>query len=262
MVILEAMNKRLQKILSEMGISSRRKAEEIILEGRITVNGKIATLGTKADLAKDHIKVDGKLLVRPEPRVYIMLNKPKNVVTSLHDPEGRPTVKDLLKGVKYRVFPVGRLDFDSEGLLLLTNDGDFAQAVLHPSKNISKTYLVKVKGDPEEKRMDKLRSGVRLEEGLTAPARVKKIRTTENNSWLEITIHEGKKRQIRRMLEEIGHLVLKLNRTRINGLELGRLRPGEYRFLTPDELDTIKKEVYDAVRRKPRLSRSVHKEEQ
>ena len=194
MVILEAMNKRLQKILSEMGISSRRKAEEIILEGRITVNGKIATLGTKADLAKDHIKVDGKLLVRPEPRVYIMLNKPKNVVTSLHDPEGRPTVKDLLKGVKYRVFPVGRLDFDSEGLLLLTNDGDFAQAVLHPSKKISKTYLVKVKGDPEEKRMDKLRSGVRLEEGLTAPARVKKIRTTENNSWLEITIHEGKEK--------------------------------------------------------------------
>ncbi len=224
MVILNLMEKRLQKILSEMGITSRRKAEEFILEGRVTVNGKIATLGTKADFAKDHIKVDGKLLVRLEPRVYIMFNKPKNVVTSLHDPEGRPTVKDYLKGLKYRVFPVGRLDFDSEGLLLLTNDGDFAQAVLHPSKKISKTYLVKVKGDPDDKKIDKLRSGIKLEEGLTAAARVKKIRKTENNSWLEISIHEGRKRQIRRMLEEIGHPVLKLSRIRINGLEMSRLR--------------------------------------
>ena len=244
MLILNLMEKRLQKILSEMGITSRRKAEEFILEGRVTVNGKIATLGTKADLARDHIKVDGKHLVRPEPRVYIMFNKPKNVVTSLHDPEGRPTVKDFLKGIKYRVFPVGRLDYDSEGLLLLTNDGDFAQAVLHPSKKISKTYLVKVKGEPGEKRMETLRSGVKLEEGLTAPAKVKKIRTTENNSWLEITIHEGRNRQIRRMLEEIGHPVLKLNRTRINSLDLARLRRGEYRFLTPAELDTINKEIY------------------
>jgi 23S rRNA pseudouridine2605 synthase len=246
MVILNSMEKRLQKILSEMGITSRRKAEELILEGRVTVNGKIAILGTKADLAADHIKVDGKLLLRPEPRVYLMLNKPRNVVTSLHDPEGRPTVKDFLKGVKYRVFPVGRLDFDSEGLLLLSNDGDFAQAVLHPSKKISKTYLVKVKGDPEEKKIEKLRSGVKLEEGLTAPARVKKVRTMENNSWLEITIHEGRKRQIRRMLEEIGHPVLKLSRTRINGLTLDRLKPGEYRFLTPEELDKIKKEIHGA----------------
>lgn len=261
MVILNLMEKRLQKILSEMGIASRRKAEEFILEGRVTVNGKIATLGTKADFAKDHIKVDGKLLVRREPRVYIMFNKPKNVVTSLHDPEGRPTVKDYLKGLKYRVFPVGRLDFDSEGLLLLTNDGDFAQAVLHPSKKVSKTYLVKVKGDPEEKKIDRLRSGIRLEEGLTAAARAKKIRKTENNSWLEISIHEGRKRQIRRMLEEIGHPVLKLSRIRINGLEMGRLSPGEYRFLKPEELDKIKKEVYDVVK-KSRLSRSVQEKEQ
>jgi 23S rRNA pseudouridine2605 synthase len=244
MLKLNLMEKRLQKILSEMGITSRRKAEEFILDGRITVNGKIATLGTKADLSRDHIKVDGKHLVRPEPRVYIMFNKPKNVVTSLHDPEGRPTVKDFLKGIKYRVFPVGRLDYDSEGLLLLTNDGDFAQAVLHPSKKISKTYLVKVKGEPGEKKMETLRSGVKLKEGLTAPAKVKKIRTTENNSWLEITIHEGRNRQVRRMLEEIGHPVLKLNRTRINSLDLARLRRGEYRFLTPDELDTINKEIY------------------
>jgi 23S rRNA pseudouridine2605 synthase len=237
------MEKRLQKILSEMGITSRRKAEDLIFEGRVTVNGRIATIGTKADPVKDHIKVDGKLLIRPEPKVYIMFNKPKNVVTSLHDPEGRPTVKDFLKGVKYRVFPVGRLDYDSEGLLLLTNDGDFAHAVLHPSKKISKTYLVKVKGILEEDEIEKLRAGVKLVEMLTAPAKVKRIRKTENNSWLEMTIYEGKKRQIRRMLEKTGHDVLKLKRISVDGLELGKLEPGTFRYLTPEERDKIKKEV-------------------
>jgi len=237
------MEKRLQKILSEMGITSRRKAEDLIFEGRVTVNGRIATIGTKADPVKDHIKVNGKLLIRPEPKVYIMLNKPKDVVTSLHDPEGRPTVKDFLKGVKYRVFPVGRLDYDSEGLLLLTNDGDFAHAVLHPSKKISKTYLVKVKGIPEEDKIEKLKTGVKLVERMTAPVKVKRIRETENNSWLEIIIYEGKKRQIRRMLEKIGHDVLKLKRIRVDGLELGKLEPGTFRYLTPEERDKIKKEV-------------------
>ena len=237
------MEKRLQKILSEMGITSRRKAEDLIFEGRVTVNGRIATIGTKADPVKDHIKVDGKLFIRPEPKVYIMFNKPKNVVTSLHDPEGRPTVKDFLKGVKYRVFPVGRLDYDSEGLLLLTNDGDFAHAVLHPSKKISKTYLVKVKGILEEDKIEKLKTGVKLVERMTAPVKVKRIRETENNSWLEIIIYEGKKRQIRRMLEKIGHDVLKLKRIRVDGLELGKLEPGTFRYLTLEERDKIKKEV-------------------
>lgn len=237
------MEKRLQKILSEMGITSRRKAEDLIFEGRVTVNGRIATIGTKADPVKDHIKVDGKLLIKPEPKVYIMFNKPKNVVTSLHDPEGRPTVKDFLKGVKYRVFPVGRLDYDSEGLLLLTNDGDFAHAVLHPSKKISKTYLVKVKGILEEDKIEKLKTGVKLVERMTAPVKVKRIRETENNSWLEIIIYEGKKRQIRRMLEKTGHDVLKLKRIRVDGLELGKLEPGTFRYLTPEERDKIKKEV-------------------
>ncbi len=226
-----------------MGIASRRKAEELIIEGRITVNGRIATIGMKADPVKDHIKVDGKLLIRSEPKVYIMLNKPKNVVTTLYDPEGRPTVKDFLKGVKYRVFPVGRLDYDSEGLLLLTNDGDFAHAVLHPSKKISKTYLVKVKGILEEDKIEKLKTGVKLVERMTAPVKVKRIRETENNSWLEIIIYEGKKRQIRRMLEKIGHDVLKLKRIRVDGLELGKLEPGTFRYLTPEERDKIKKEV-------------------
>jgi 23S rRNA pseudouridine2605 synthase len=237
------MEQRLQKILAQMGIVSRRKAEELILEGRVTVNGRIATIGMKADLARDHIKVDGKLLIRPEPKVYIMLNKPKDVVTSLSDPEGRPTVKDFLGGVRYRVFPVGRLDYDSEGLLLMTNDGDFANAVLHPSKKIPKTYLVKVKGILEEKEMEKLRKGMKLLDVMTAPAKVKKIRKTENNSWLEITIYEGKKRQIRRMLEETGHPVLKLRRIRIDGLEIGNLKPGAYRYLTTEEMDKIKKEI-------------------
>jgi len=237
------MEKRLQKIFSEMGIASRRKAEELITEGRVTVNGRIATLGTKADPVKDHIKIDGKLLLRSEPKVYIVLNKPKNVVTSLYDPEGRLTVKDFLKGVKYRVYPVGRLDYDSEGLLLLTNDGDFAHAVLHPSKKISKTYLVKVKGLPEEKEIDKLKTGVKLIDGITAPAKVKKIRITENNSWLEMTIYEGRKRQIRRMLEKIDHPVLKLKRIKINGIELGKIETGEYRYLTPEEVNKMKREV-------------------
>jgi 23S rRNA pseudouridine2605 synthase len=237
------MEKRLQKILSEVGIASRRKAEEIIVEGRVTVSGRVATLGTKADPSKEHIKVDGKLISSPEPKVYIIFNKPRDVVTSLRDPEGRPTVKDFLKGIRYRVYPVGRLDFDSEGLLLLTNDGDFAHAVLHPSKNIPKTYHVKVKGNPEDAEIQKLRAGVKLEDGLTAPAQVRMIKKAENNTWIEMTIHEGRKRQIRRMLEMVGRPVLKLKRTRINGIELGKLVSGRYRYLTPEEVGRIKKEI-------------------
>ncbi|MDQ7786470.1 MAG: pseudouridine synthase [Thermodesulfovibrionales bacterium] len=236
------MEKRLQKILSEMGIASRRKSEELILEGRVTVNGQVAMLGTKADAAKDHIKLNGKLLIRPEPKVYLMFHKPRGVVTTLSDPEGRPTVKDFLKKVKYRVFPVGRLDYDSEGLLLLTNDGDFAQSLLHPSKKIFKTYLVKAKGEPDEAKIQKLREGIKLMEGVTAPAKIKKLRKTENNTWFEMTIHEGKKRQIRRMFKEINHPVLKLTRTKFGGLSLGDLKSGGYRFLTAEEIEKLKRE--------------------
>jgi len=237
------MEQRLQKTLSEMGIASRRKAEELILEGRVTVNGRVATIGMKADPAKDHIKLNGKLLIRPEPKVYLMFNKPAQVVTSLLDPEGRPTIKDFMKGVKYRIYPVGRLDYDSEGLLLLTNDGDFTQALLHPSKKIPKTYLVKVKGVPGEEQIHKLRTGIKLEDGMTAPAKIEKLRKTENNAWFEMTIHEGRKRQIRRMFDTVGHSVLKLKRIRINGIELKDLKPGGYRYLTPAEVYKIKKEV-------------------
>ncbi len=227
-----------------MGVASRRKAEELIAEGRVKVNGRIAEIGMKADIAKDHIKVDGKLLTRPEPKVYLMFNKPRRVVTSLSDPEGRPTIKDFLQRVKYRVFPVGRLDYDSEGLLLITNDGDFAQSVLHPSHEVSKTYLVKVEGTIPDSSIEKLRRGVRLEDGMTAPARVKKTRVgkaAENNQWLEVIIHEGKKRQVRRMLEKVGHSVLKLKRVAVNGLKLGDLKPGGHRSLTLEEVENLLK---------------------
>lgn len=229
--------------MAQMGIASRRKAEEIIAEGRVTINGAIATLGMKADPSKDHIKVDGKLLIRPEPKVYLMFNKPKNVVTSLADPQGRPTVKDYLTGIRYRVFPVGRLDFDSEGLLLLTNDGDFANVVLHPSKKIPKTYVVKVKGTIADDKVQKLRQGVRLEDGRTLPARVRFVRQSENNSWIEITITEGKKRQVRRMVEAVGHPALKLRRISIDGVKLSGLKIGEIRPLTDRELQSLKQEI-------------------
>lgn len=237
------MELRIQKIIAQMGIASRRGAEELISEGRVTVNGKIAELGMKADPARDHIKVDGRLLVRREPKVYLMFNKPRGVVTSLADPEGRPTVKDFLKGVKYRVFPVGRLDYDSEGLLLLTNDGDFANALMHPAGKVPKTYVVKVKGMMEDDKIKRLRAGVRLEDGKTQPAKVRFVRQSESNSWIEITITEGRKRQVRRMVEAVGHPALKLRRIGVDGLKLSGLKAGELRPLTEKELQTLKKEI-------------------
>ncbi len=237
------MEQRLQKIIAEMGLASRRRAEEFIIEGRVTVNGKAATIGMKADTLRDHIKVDGKLLFRPEKKVYYILNKPRGVVTSMSDPEGRPTVCDFLKGIRQRVYPVGRLDFDSEGMLLVTNDGEFAHAVLHPSKKIPKTYLVKIKGMIEDESIEKLRKGIRLDRAVTAPAKVRRFRKIESNSWIEIVIYEGKKRQIRRMLERVGHSVIRLMRIRINGLEMGALKPGECRQISSEEMGILKKEL-------------------
>lgn len=248
MVLFIPMKQRLQKILAQMGIASRRKAEELILEGMVTVNGETATLGMKADPTGDYIKVGGKLVSGPMHRgkqqAYFMFHKPDGVMTTLSDPEGRPTVKDFLGGIKYRIYPVGRLDYHSEGLLLMTNDGDFANAILHPSRKIPKTYSVKIEGILDAKAMEKLRRGVRLDEdGFTMPARVKKIRETESSSWVEITIYEGKKRQVRRMLEKVGHPVMRLKRIAIDGLKLGDLKPGKIRQLTREELLTIKKEI-------------------
>ncbi|RJQ47426.1 MAG: rRNA pseudouridine synthase [Nitrospiraceae bacterium] len=237
------MEERLQKILAKCGIASRRKAEEMILEGMVTVNGAPAALGMKADLERDHIKVKGKLIRTPERKVYLILNKPEKCLTTMSDSEGRTTVKDFLKGVKGHVFPVGRLDYNTEGLLIMTNDGDMANAILHPSRKIPKTYLLKVDGLIEEKEIKKLEDGVRLDDGVTAPAKIKKVRKTEANSWLEMTIYEGRKRQIRRMMERVGHSVIKLKRIRINGISLGRMEPGAFRYLKPEEVKKLKKEV-------------------
>jgi len=235
------MEMRIQKILAQMGLASRRRADEMVSEGRVTVNGKTATPGTKADPERDHIKLDGKLLTGTrEQKVYFMFNKPVNVMTTLDDPQGRPTVKDFLKKVKQRTFPVGRLDFDSEGLLILTNDGDLAHTILHPSKKTPKTYKVKIKGVLEDKDIERLTNGLYLRDGKTAPAKVRKLRKLKENSWVEITITEGRKRQVRRMFDAVGHTVSKLIRIRIGQLDLGKLGPGELRVLSDDEIESLK----------------------
>ncbi|HET6675599.1 MAG TPA: pseudouridine synthase [Nitrospiraceae bacterium] len=235
------MEVRLQKLIAGTGLASRRKAEEMIAAGRVTVNGRIVReLGTKVDADKDHVKVDGRHIRSAQPYVYIILHKPKNVMSTLHDPEGRPTVKDFLPGVTVRVFPVGRLDFDSEGLMLLTNNGELAQTLLHPKYHVPKTYLVKVKGVLKEEEIQALETGVQLDDGVTAPAHIKKIRKAESNSWVEITIHEGRKHQVKRMLEAVGHPVLKLVRIRMGSLVLGHMAPGEYRFLADREANALR----------------------
>lgn len=235
------MLERIQKIMAQGGIASRREAERLILDGRVTLNGKVVEeLGTKADTEKDYIKVNGRLITRPEPKTYIMLFKPRGYVTTSKDPEGRPTVMELLEKVKVRVFPVGRLDYDTEGLILCTNDGDLAHRLQHPSHEIPKTYLVKVDGVPTQDGIVKLRNGIKLKDGMTAPARVKIIKKAEANSWLEIIIHEGRNRQIKRMFEAIGHSVIKLKREGLAFLSLGDLKPAEYRHLTAEEIKKLK----------------------
>lgn len=235
---------RLQKMIAGTGLSSRRKAEALIAAGRVTVNGKVVTeLGTKVDPERDHVKVDGKHLEGAQPFVYLVLNKPKNVMSTLNDPGGRPTVKDFLHGVSVRVFPVGRLDFDSEGLMLLTNNGDLAQALLHPRYHVPKTYLIKVKGVLTDEEIAQLQRGVKLEDGMTSPAVVKKVKIAQQNSWLEITIREGRKHQVKRMLEAVGHLVIKLMRVKMGPLTLGDLGSGEFRFLTDREANALRELV-------------------
>ncbi len=238
---LEHMHIRLQKVIADSGLASRRKAEELIRHGRVTVNGALVTeLGTKIDPGKDHVKVDGRHIKPAPPHVYVMLNKPKGFVSTMKDPEGRVTIADLLDGVKVRVFPVGRLDFDSEGLVLLTNHGELAQALLHPKFHVPKTYLVKVKGVLSEEEIGQLEWGVKLDDGLTSPAVVKKVRKAEANSWVELTIHEGRKHQVKRMCEAVGHPVLKLVRVRFGPLTLSHLALGRYRYLTDREANALR----------------------
>jgi 23S rRNA pseudouridine2605 synthase len=232
---------RLQKILSQAGVASRRQAEQIILEGRVTVNGAVVSeLGSKADIERDHIKVDGKLLRPPKHLVYIALNKPNNTVTTVSDPEGRATVMELLRGVKERVYPVGRLDYHSEGLLLLTNDGEVANAVMSAATHLAKTYVVKVKGNLTEEQAETFRRGVPLSGRRTMPAGLKLIREGDN-PWYEVRLTEGRNQQIRLMFKHFGHLVEKLKRVRIGPLELGPLKPGEFRYLSEEEVRKLKR---------------------
>jgi 23S rRNA pseudouridine2605 synthase len=231
---------RLQKILSQAGVTSRRKAEELIVEGRVSVNGETITeLGSKADLETDHIKVDGRLLRKPKRLTYIALNKPKGVVTTVSDPEGRETVMHLLRGVKDRVFPVGRLDYHSEGLLLLTNDGEFAHRVTAPASHVMKVYVVKANGALTEEQEKKFREGVALHGKKTAPAEIKRLKPGPN-PWYEVKIAEGRQNQIRVMFKNFGLLVEKLRRVKIGFLELD-VAPGRWRALTPKEIERFRK---------------------
>lgn len=232
---------RLQKILSGAGVSSRRKAEELITAGAVTVNGKVVTeLGTKADLDFDHIKVNGKLLRPPKQQLYLALHKPKGYVTTVSDPEGRDTVMDLMRGVKERVYPVGRLDYNSEGLLLMTNDGEFANKITSASSNVVKTYVVKVNGPLTQDQEEEFRNGIYLSGRKTAPAGLKLIRRAEN-PWYEVKLTEGRQNQIRIMFKHFGRLVEKLRRIRVGPIDLGPLKSGEYRHLTLEELTKFRR---------------------
>jgi len=255
---------RLQKIIAAAGIASRRKAEELITSGLVSVNGQtVTTLGSKADPEVDDIKINGKPLLGPERHVYLLLHKPKGYVTTVTDPEGRPTVLDLVRGVSARIYPVGRLDYLSEGLLLLTNDGELAQKLTHASSHVPKTYLVKISGKAADEQIEKLRGGIRLPPERTAlktpvgrlpderqrrrsaavqtaPVQIKLLREAAN-PWYEVTLFEGRNRQIRRMFEAIGHHVEKIKRVRYGPLQLD-VEPGKFRHLTAKEVAQLKVE--------------------
>lgn len=231
------MLERLQKIISAAGITSRRASEELILAGRVAVNGSIVTeLGSKADPVTDIVTVDGKPLTIASKKLYILLNKPVGYLTTLDDPEGRPLVTDLLKDIGERVYPVGRLDYNTEGLLLLTNDGEWANQLMHPRHEVEKEYHVRVRGKVHKSQLDQLAGGVEIEGRKTAQARICMIKDGEQNDWFSITIHEGRNRQVRRMCEAVSLSVVRLRRVRYGTLSLGALKPGEFRFLTEVEV--------------------------
>ena len=231
---------RLQKILSRAGIASRRAAEQMILDGRVNVDGKIITeLGAKFDIEINKIKVDNKPLSLTEEKVYILLNKPQNVLSSAKDDRGRTTVVDLIADVKERIYPVGRLDYDTEGLILLTNDGELMNALLHPKYQINKTYLAKVTGNVTKDKLYKLQNGIQLDDGLTAPAIVRVVGKSDTEAKIEITIHEGRNRQVRRMFAAIDCEVKKLKRIKFANLTIRDLKIGQYRRLTETELENL-----------------------
>jgi len=241
---------RINKLLAHAGVASRRAVDELVRQGRVSVNGKVVReLGAKIDPENDAVKVDGRRIhLAPRSKLYLMLHKPGGVVTTLDDPEGRPTVANLLHGIRGRVFPVGRLDYHSEGLLFLTNDGDWAHNLMHPERHVAKAYRVKVRGTPSTATLDRLSSGIRLDGRRTASARFRVARPG-TNAWLDVTLYEGRNNQIRRMLQAVGHPVGKLRRMSIGGVELGDLSPGRFRHLTQVELQCLKGAIREG--RKP-----------
>ncbi len=232
---------RLQKYLAECGVASRRASETLIAEGRVTVNGVAATLGQSVDPAVDHVAVDGRELgTGADDKVYIVLNKPRNVVTTARDTHGRRTVLDCVHSSDARLFPVGRLDYDTEGVLLLTNDGELAYRLIHPKFGIEKEYLAWVRGRMDAAAAARLEQGVELEDGPTAPARVEVLETRSGNSLVRLVIHEGRKREVKRMCDTVGHPVQSLRRITFADIEVNGLRPGEWRNLTPMEVAGLK----------------------
>lgn len=251
---------RLQKILSAAGVASRRASEDLIRDGRVSVNGAIVTeLGTKADAARDDIRVDGRRIRIQPRRIYLLLNKPRGYVTTRRDPQGRPTVLDLLDDVREYVYPVGRLDYDSEGLLILTNDGDLAARLTHPRHEVERVYEARVRGVPDAHALDRLARGIVIDERRTAPARVRLVpqrgadrhrgpaehhrraRAADQQSTVEIALHEGRQRQVRRMFDAVGHPVVRLRRIRIGPIEDQSLQPGRSRPLTRQEIEMLKR---------------------
>jgi 23S rRNA pseudouridine2605 synthase len=231
---------RLQKYLSQCGIASRRKAEELIRLGRVKVDGLVVTeMGRKIVPGENVVLCDGRAIASQTRMLYILLNKPKGYVTTLDDPQGRPIVTSLIRDISERLFPVGRLDLDTEGALILTNDGEFAQSIQHPSREINKTYEALVAGHPNQTKLDQLAKGIVLEEKLTAPAKLAVLKKSRHATLVEIILHEGRKRQVRKMFEAIGHPVLRLSRTAYGKLRLHKLPPGKYRILNSQDLEKI-----------------------
>jgi pseudouridine synthase len=239
-------SERLQKILSAAGIASRRLSEELIVQGRVSVNGQTVTeLGTKADPSVDEIKVDGRRIKVEQRRRYILLYKPRGYITTRSDPQGRPTVMDLMKGVREYVYPVGRLDYDSEGLLILTNDGELAARLTHPRHEVEKVYEARVKGVPDEHTLDRLAKGVTIDGRRTAPAKVRAsdpiVKGGGEQTVITMTIHEGRQRQVRKMFETVGHPVVRLKRVKIGPIEDPHIPPGHWRELTPREVSALQR---------------------
>ncbi len=235
---------RLNKFLAQAGVASRREVDKMIVGGKIKVNGRVVrTLGTKIDDEKDRVEFEDKRVDREEEMVYLVLNKPPGYLVTLKDPFQRPTIKVLLPSLEERIYPVGRLDYDSEGLLLLTNDGELAHRLAHPRYRVPKKYIVEVRGVPDSSKISRLEKGIALDGKKTAPARIARLSESAKKTLLRIEIHEGRKREVKRMFEAIGHRVLHLKRVGFGGLRLGKLQTGKWRFLTRREVDSLKSKV-------------------